>query len=689
MNIKMTVAAVAVAGTALTAGYLAMNSGAAAKGKAQIGTWGFDLTAMDRSMKPGDDFFRHVGGTWMKNTPIPADRSRWGAFDVLRAKSEEDVKNLVNEVSSRKQPAGSPEQKVADFYASYMDTKAIDAQGLKPFQADLDRIASFKTHEDVAAFVGEPGVQTNSPIVIFFGLDDKNPDRYSVDVVQAGLGMPERDYYLKPDAKFAETRTAYRAYIEKMLGLASYTNAAGAADAIMALEMKIADRHWPVEKLRDVELAYNPRSLADLKASAPEFAWDAVLRSANLQNQNFFILRNPEPVAALAKLFRETPVETWRAYMTFHFLNAQADIMPTAFDDAAFGFNGKVLSGTPQKLDRWKRAVTALSGNFGEQPLGPAVGQIYVKRHFTPEAKVQMQALVGNLLAAYRERIANLEWMSPETRKVAMRKAETVRVKIGYPDKWRDYSALEIRPGDAYGNRKRAIAWDWNRQASRVSNKTDRTEWGLAPQIVNAQYNPVWNDITFPAAILQAPFFDPNADAAINYGAIGGVIGHEMGHGYDDQGAKADENGILRSWWKKEDEERFAVKVRALAAQYSKFEPLPGLHVNGELTSGENIGDLGGLSVARHAYLLSQKGKTPVVLDGYTGEQRLFLGWCQVWRANIRDERLRAQVTSDPHSPAEYRCNGVVRNVDAWYDAFGVKPGDKLYLKPEDRVHIW
>ncbi|MEQ1864865.1 MAG: M13 family metallopeptidase, partial [Micropepsaceae bacterium] len=622
-------------------------------------------------------------------TQIPPDRSRWGSFDMLRAKSEEDVKNLVNDVSSRKQPVGSPEQKVADFYASYMDTKAIDALGLKPFQADLDRIAAFNTHDDVAAYIGEPGAPGNTPIALVFGLDDKNPDRYSVDVFQAGLGMPDRDYYLKADAKFAETRVAYRAYIEKMLGMAKYANAASAADAIMALEVKIAELQWPIEKLRDVELAYNPRSLVDLKASAPEFAWEAALKSAGLLNQNFFLLRNPEPVAGLAKLFRSTPVETWRAYMTFHYLNGQADIMPVAFDDLAFDFNGKTLTGTPQKLDRWKRAVTALSGNFGEQPLGLAVGQIYVKRHFTPEAKAQMQALVGNLLAAYRERITNLEWMSPETRKVAMRKAETVRVKIGYPDKWRDYSALDIRPGDAYGNRKRAAKWDWNRQASRLANKTDKSEWGLAPQIVNAQYNPVWNDISFPAAILQAPFFDPNADAAINYGAIGGVIGHEMGHGYDDQGAKSDENGILRSWWKKEDEERFAVKVKALAGQYSKFEPLPGLHVNGEFTSGENIGDLGGLSVSRHAYQLSLNGKTPAVLDGFTGDQRVFLGWCQVWRTNIRDERLRAQVTADVHSPAEFRCNGVVRNIDAWYDAFGVKPGHKLYLKPEERVRIW
>ncbi len=688
---RRSLAVALVAGTALAAGYftLGLDAGAAGDGKPTIGTWGFDLAAMDKSVKPGDDFFRFAGGTWMKNTPIPPDRSRWGSFNILGAKSEQDVKDIVTDVSSRKQPMGSPEQKVADFYASYLDVKAIEALGMKPFQADLERIASLKTHEEVAAYIGDPSAGGNSPIVMFFGLDDKNPDRYSVDVAQSGLGMPDRDYYLKQDAKFAETRAAYRAYIEKMLTLANYANASASAGAIMALETKIAEIHWPIEKLRDVELAYNARSQNELKSSAPDFPWDAALKAAGLQNQNFFLLRNPEPVAKLAKLFRETPVATWSAYETFHYLNGQSDIMPMAFDDAAFAFNGKTLTGQPQKRDRWKRAVLALSGNYGEQPLGLAVGQIYVKRHFTPEAKAKVKELVNNLLAAYRTRITNLEWMSPETRKVAMRKAETVRVKIGYPDKWRDYSALEIRAGDAYGNRKRAGLWDYNRQVSRLAQRTDKDEWGMSPQTVNAYYNPTWNEIVFPAAILQAPFFDANADPAVNYGGIGGVIGHEMGHGYDDQGAKSDENGILRSWWKKDDEERFAVKVKSLAAQYSKFEPLPGLHVNGDFTSGENIGDLGGLSVARAAYELSLGTKPAPVLDGFTGQQRVFLGWAQVWRSIILDEALRNQVTSDVHSPAQYRCNGVVRNIDGWYDAFGVKEGDKLYLKPEDRVRIW
>ena len=686
MNIKKTVAVLAMTGTALTAGVLALN---AATIKATIGTWGFDIAAMDKAVKPGDDFFRHVGGTWMKNTPIPPDRSRWGSFNMLAAKSEEDVKNLVESVARQSNRAGSVEQKVADYYNSYLDTAKIDALGLSPYESDLARIAAVKTHEELASLIGEPAMPANSPVALFIGLDEKNPDRYAVNVFQAGLGMPDRDYYLKPDAKFAETRAAYRAYIEKMLTMVKYANAAAAADAIMATEMKIAELQWPIEKLRDRDANYNAKNRASLKAFAPDFPWDAILTAGGLGAQDHFIVGSPEPVAKLAKLFRDTPIETWRAYQTFHYVNAQADIMPTAFDDASFAFNGTTLTGQPQKRERWKRATIALSGQAFLAPMGEAVGQIYVKRHFTPQAKAEMKKIVDNLLASYRERIQTLEWMSPETRQIAMRKAQTVRVKIGYPDRWRDYAKLDVKAGDAYGNRKRAGMWDYDRQVARINQKTDKDEWGMAPQTVNAYYNPVWNEIVFPAAILQAPFFDVNADPAVNYGAIGGVIGHEMGHGYDDQGAKSDENGVLRSWWKKEDEDRFAVKVKALAAQYSQYEPLPGVKVNGDFTSGENIGDLGGLTVGLHAYKLSLKGKPAPTLDGFTPEQRVFLGWCQVWRSNIREAALRNQVTSDVHSPAEYRCNGAVRNVDEWYTAFDVKPGDKLYLKPEDRVRIW
>ena len=689
MNIRLILAAAAVAGLVGAAAYLTLERDATAKGKADIGPWGFDLAAIDKSMKPGDDFFRYSGGAWMKSAQIPPDRSRWGSFNILAAKSEADVKALVEEVSAKAQRPGSVEQKVADFYASYMDTKTIDSLGLKPFEADLAKIAAIKTYEDVVAFVGTPGVPGTLPVGWGIGLDEKNPDRYSLNVGQAGLGMPDRDYYLKSDAKFAETRAAYRAYIEKMLTLANAPGAAASADAIMAVETKIAELQWPIERQRDRDANYNAKSRAELKAFAPAFPWDAALAAGGIGNQDFFVVGQPDAVVALSMLVRDTPIETWRAYLTFHYLNGSADILPTAFDDASFEFNGKVLTGQQQKRDRWKRATTALSGNPFAAPLAEAVGQLYVKKHFSPQAKVEIKKLVDNLLAAYRKRIENLEWMSPETRKVALRKALTARIKIGYPDRWRDYSKLEIKRGDAFGNRLRSAVWDWNRQAVRLNQKTDKDEWGMGPQTVNAYYNPVWNEIVFPAAILQAPFFDPNADPAVNYGAIGGVIGHEMGHGFDDQGAKSDENGILRTWWKKEDEDRFAVKVKALAAQYSQFEPLPGVKVNGDFTSGENIGDLGGLAVARYAYELSLGGKPAPVLDGFTGDQRVFLGWCQVWRSVIREAALRQQVTADVHSPAEYRCNGVVRNIDEWYTAFDVKPGDKMYLKPEERVRIW
>jgi putative endopeptidase len=666
---------------------MATSMAAAATSGAAIGPWGVDLSAMDRSIRPGDDFYRYAGGQWMKTTQVPSDRSRWGSFDMLRAKADEDVQALVNEVSSKPQAPGSIEQKVADFYSSYMDTARIEALGLAPFKPDLERIAALGSYEQVAALAFDPAMPVAFPIGLYFSIDDKNPDRYSANLTQSGLGMPNRDYYLKPDAKFVETRGKYRSYAEQMLKLAGYPEPAAAAEAILALETRIAGIHWPVEKVRDAVLTYNPRNRKELEASVPDFPWQAALGAAGIPNQDFFIVNNPEPAAQLAKLYRETPVSTWRAYLTFHYLNSQADIMPLAFDDAAFEFNGKVLTGQPEKRARWKRAVLALSGNYGEKPLGEAVGTIYVKEHFTPEAKAQIKDLVANLLAAYRKRIDTLEWMSPETRKIAMRKAETVRVKVGYPDEWRDYRTLEIRKQDAYG--KRAAVWDWHRQASRLGDRTDKDEWGMSPQTVNAYYNPTWNEIVFPAAILQPPFFDPKADPAVNYGSIGGVIGHEMGHGYDDQGAKYDETGVLRSWWNADDEQRFAAKVQQLAKQYSGFQPLPGLNVNGEFTSGENIGDLGGLSVALEAYRISLAGREPPVLDGFSGEQRFFLGWAQVWRSVIREEQLRVQVTSDPHSPAEYRCNGVVRNVDAWYGAFDVEPGEKLYLPPADRLHIW
>ena len=657
----------------------------AATTKAAIGDWGFDLAAMDRSVAPGDDFFRYAGGTWMKTTPIPPDRSRWGSFDVLRAKSEEDVRAAVEDAAKSSLPAASPDRKAVDYYRAYLDTAAIEAKGLAPAKADLARIAAARSHEDVVAFAFAGDTAGDLPVGIGVDLDAKRPDVYVVGVGQSGLGMPDRDYYLKDDAKFAEARTKYRAYVETVLSLASYREAAARADAIVAVEHEIAALHWPRDKSRDRELTYNPKSAAELRAFAPEIPWDVGLASFGARAQDFFVVAQTDAIQGLAKLFRATPIETWRAYLTFHYLSQMAAVLPKAFDDASFDFYGRTLSGQPEQLARWKRAVGALSGDV----LGEASGQLYVKQHFSPEAKSAMRALVENLRAAYASRISQLSWMSAETKKAALRKLETLTVKIGYPDKWRDYSALEIAPGDAFGNRKREAAFARKLDLERLSKPADRGEWSMSPQTVNAYAHFNWNEVVFPAAILQPPFFDLAADPAVNYGAIGAVIGHEMGHGFDDQGAKSDENGVLRNWWSADDEHRFKELTSKLADQYSKFEVLPGLFVNGRLTLGENIGDLGGLNVSLEAYKIALNGREPPVIGGFTGVQRFFLGFAQVWRSVIRDEQLRRQVVSDPHSPAEYRANGTVRNMDEWYRAFDVKATAKLYLPADQRVRIW
>jgi predicted metalloendopeptidase len=541
----------------------------------------------------------------------------------------------------------------------------------------------------VAAAIGRPGLPSNTPLAIFPTVDAKDPGRYALAVTQSGLGLPSRDFYLSDNRAFVAIRAKYRDYVEQMLALAKYPGAAESATAVAAVEARIAAAQWPIEKARNKDLTYNPKSLAELEAFAPGFPWRSALEGAGLTGRDRLVVKEQEAVRDLARTFGETPVATWRAYLTFHYLNAQADIMPAAFDDAQFAFSGKVLSGIGQKRERWKRAVGEISGPYGAGPLGEAVGRLYVAERFPPEAKAAILGLVKNLLAAYQKRITSLPWMSPETRAAAIRKAQTVRIKIGFPDRWKDYAALSIEPGDANGNRKRLSLFEWRRQLARLDSPTDKDEWAQGPQTVNAYYRADFNEIAFPAAILQPPLFDPAADAAVNYGGIGGVIGHEMGHGYDDQGAKSDERGILRNWWKPEDVERFSALTRALAAQYSSYSPIAGQHVNGEATSGENIGDLGGLSVALEAYQMSLGGRPAPVLDGTTGLQRFFLAWAQVWRGKYRDEYLRQLLTSDVHSPIKYRVNGVVRNIDAWYEAFGVEPGDALFLEPGKRVRIW
>jgi putative endopeptidase len=656
---------------------------------AAIGAWGVDLTGMDKGVSPGDDFYRYVSGAWIDKAEIPADLPEWHGFLELGQKADDAVRAIAERLSTSAQSPGSAEQLVADAYATYLDTERINSLGLEPFAADLALFRGLKTLDDVATAIGTPGLPGNSPIGFGPSIDAKDPSRYVLLVTQAGLGLPVRDFYVDANPAFAKVREAYAAYVERMLTLAAYPNPAAEARAIVALEGRFAQVHWPLAKARNKDLTYNPMTRAELKAFAPGFPWDAALAAGGVPAHDRFVIRERDAVAALAKLFAQTPVSTWRAYLTFHYVNAQADIMPKAFDDANFEFYGRVLSGQPEPAPRWRRAVASVNGNYGAGPLGDAVGRLYVKDHFPPESKAAVKALVDNLLAAYQRRIQQLEWMSPETRVAAIRKAQTVRVKIGYPDRWKDYTGLTITRGDAYGNRKRLSLFENARQLGRLNQPTDKDEWSQGPQTVNAYYKAEFNEIAFPAAILQPPFFDPNADPAVNYGAIGGVIGHEMGHGYDDQGAKSDENGVLRSWWKAEDEQRFAALTTQLATQYSAFSPIEGMHVNGSMTSGENIGDLGGLSVSLDAYRHSLGGKEPPVLDGFTGVQRFFLGWGQLWRGKFRDERMRQLVTSDFHSPMMFRVNGVVRNLDDWYDAFGVKAEQKLYLPPAERVHIW
>lgn len=682
---RVIAAAVAVSLAVLGAGCAAVVEATGGKTqKAAVGEWGFDTAGMDMSVKPGDDFFRYANGTWLKTVQIPADRSGWGTWYELDEAAERDVRAIIDEVSAKQNPAGSIEQKIGDTFAAYMDVDAIEKAGLDPARPALADIAAAKTHEDIARLMGRPDLPVGGPMAFSWGLDRKNPARYSMDINQGGLGLPNRDYYLKDDDKFREARAKYRAYLETVLTLADYPDAAKAADAIMALETKFAEVQWPIEKQRNRDLTYNPKTRAELKSFAPQFPWQAFLESSGLSEHDFYIVYETDAVQKLARLFSKTPVSTWRAYLTERYLHSNADILPKAFDEARFDMFGRTLAGSQQQRERWKRAVGATSGTLGE-----AIGQIYVQRHFPPEAKAQMLTLVNNLKEAYRRSIKDLDWMGPETKSAALRKLDTMVVKIGYPDKWRDYATLEVKAGDPIGNRSRAIAWQWAYDVARLAKPTDPSEWFINPQEVNAYYNPQFNEIVFPAAILQPPFFDPNADPAVNYGGIGGVIGHEIGHGFDDQGSKSDERGVERDWWTKEDRGRFVKRTVALAKQYDAFSPVEGLNVKGMQTLGENIGDLGGLGIAYEAYKLSLNGNDAPVIGGFTGDQRFFLGWAQIWRVKQRDELLRLLVTSDVHSPAEFRVVGPTRNVGEWYGAFAVDESGKNYLPPGERVQIW
>ena len=578
--------------------------------------------------------------------------------------------------------AGSPEQKIGDYYSSFMDQAAIEANGLAPATPDMQRIAAAATRNDVAVLFGLPGFA--SLFDIDLPPDPKSPDRYCIVISQSRLGLPDRDYYLKDDPQLKEIRQKYVAYVEQLLTLGNIADAHAKAAAIMAFETDVARGQWPIEKRRDVDATYNPRTKTQLIAYAPGFPWQAFLGASEIGARENLILSELTAMRDLAALFGRTPLPTLKAYLEFHYLSDHAPYLPQRLDAARFAFYGQTLRGQPQQRERWKRAVNTVNDALGEQ-----VGQVYVTRYFPPESKAKVQELVANLRASLSERIDALSWMTPETKSKAHEKLATFTPKVGYPDKWKDYSSLEVRRDDLIGNVRRASLWQWRYQVARLDKPVDRGEWQMTPQEINAYYNPLNNEIVFPAAILQPPFFDPSADDAVNYGGIGAVIGHEIGHGFDDQGRKFGPDGSLQDWWTSRDVDAFTLRVSRLIKEYSGFEALPGLKVNGANTIGENIGDLGGLNMAYHAYQLSLRGKPAPVIDGFTGDQRFFLSWAQVWRAKFRDGALREIVMSDVHSPPNFRVNGTMPNIDAWYAAFGVQPGDKLYVKPEERVTIW
>jgi putative endopeptidase len=658
------------------------STGAKADIGAKIGTMGLDLTAGKPQAKPGDDFNVYASGNWFDHFEIPADRSSFGAFNELDELSKNRVRQIIETASGSQSAAGTPAQKIGDYYAAYMDQGAIEANGMGPAQDDLKKISSAHSKKDVATLFGLAGFA--SLFDIDLPPDLRNPDQYSVVISQSRLGLPDRDYYLKDDPKLAEIREKYTAYIEQTLQLASVPQAHVKAHDIMAFETQVAQLQWPIEKRRDVDATYNPRTKAQLLEFAPGFPWQSFFDASEIGSRQALVLSEIDAIKDLAALFRKTTLPTLEAYLTFHYLSDHAAYLPKKFDDARFDFYGRTLRGQPQQRERWKRAVDEVNDSLGEQ-----VGQLYVAKYFPPESKAMMQQLVANLRASLSERIDQLDWMTPQTRKRAHEKLATFTPKIGYPDRWKDYSGLEVKHDDLLGNVRRAAQWHWRYQVARLDKPVDRDEWQMTPQEINAYYNPLNNEIVFPAAILQPPFFDPKADAAVNYGGIGAVIGHEIGHGFDDQGRKFGPDGSLEDWWTQQDAAEFTKRVKRLIAQFSAYEALPGLHVNGANTVGENIGDLGGLNMAYHAYQLSLKGQPAPVIDGLTGDQRFFLSWAQVWRTKYRDGVLREIVMSDVHSPAQFRVNGPLPNIDAWYQAFGVQPTDKLYIKPADRVSIW
>ncbi len=658
-------------------------STAAAPAAAALGSFGVETAHMDTAVKPGDDFFRYANGKWLATFKMPDDKSRFGAFDALGDKSEADVKTVVESIAATRPAAGTTAAKVGDMYASWMDEAAIDARGLAPLQPYLDRIDAVTDTAGILALMATTDFA--APFGLGVEADPQDPKQYAVWAGQGGIGMPDRDYYLGKGESFEKYRAAYKTYVTRIFELLGDPAPAASADTVIGLETRIARGHWPQAQLRDVAKAIKPMPFADFKAFAPSVAWDTVLSGLGLPSTvDKVVAYGDTAVRDGAALVGKEPVAAWKKYLAFHIASDNASHLPRAFDDASFEFFGKTLRGVQAKRERWKRGITLLDENIGE-----GVGEVYVSKFFPAENKARMDALVANLRKALEGRLKALPWMDDATRAEALAKLATFEPRVGYPSKWRDYSAMRIEKGKHFENVVNARTFEWKRQVARLGKPVDREEWGMNPQTVNAGYNPLMNQITFPAAILQPPFFDVHADPAVNYGAIGAVIGHEIGHGFDDQGRAFDQAGRTRNWWTPETDSKFKAATSRLGEQYGKYCPVPNGCINGQLTMGENIGDLGGLTMAYTAYKLSLEGKEAPVIDGFTGDQRFFLAWAQVWRAMAREDDTRQRLVTDPHSMPEFRTNGVVRNMDAWYAAFDVTPENKLFLPPEQRVKIW
>jgi predicted metalloendopeptidase len=642
---------------------------------------------IDASVRPQNDFFRYLNGKWLQTVQIPADQASWGSFDQLYENSLTELRGIIEKTAAKSGAAGTDEQRIGDYYASFMDEARLEQLGIAPLKGELERIAAVKDKSELPALLARLGkIGVNVPFDFGIHQDNKDSTKYVADIVQGGLAMPDRDYYLKADdTKLAEAKARYQQYVAKVLGMAGDANAEANAKAIVDFETDLAKIQWTKVELRDPIKAYNKVKLADMGKVAPGYDWKAWLDAANLSAKTtYVIVSQPTYLKGFAEVSNKTSLDTWKAYLSMHLIDAYGGYLSKAFVDARFDFHSKTLAGVEEIEPRWKRGVGAV-----ERAQGESLGKLYVAEYFPPERKARMEALVKNLLAAYKDSIDKLDWMSAKTKKEAQAKLAKFTPKIGYPNKWKDYSALVVKRDDLVGNVMRSRVVEADRELNKLGKPIDRDEWGMTPQTVNAYYNPEMNEIVFPAAILQPPFFDANADDAVNYGGIGAVIGHEISHGFDDQGAQYDGNGNLRDWWTAVDHKNFKAKTRMLVKQYKAFEPLKGYHVNGELTLGENIADNSGLAIAYKAYHISLNGKKAPVIDGLSGEQRLYMGWAQVWRSKMRDQQQIVQVKTDPHSPDQFRANGSLRNQPGFYEAFGVKPGDQMYLAPKERVIIW